>query len=133
VEFDTLRQGASGVGAFAEADAVFSDDDRRAARRNADFIRSSLWDAEHAVLHSRWRDGDRDKVVMGVCGPVDAAARAMPRPRNGALAHVCIGTACQPPVDDPAALQALLADKFPTGSPLHYPMAAFRVRKRCRT
>ncbi len=53
------------LGAFAEAGAVLSDDTyRQAARRNADFIRSALWDAEPRMLHSRWRDGDRDDVQL---------------------------------------------------------------------
>ncbi len=53
------------LGAFAEAGVVFSDDTyRQAARRNAVFIRSHLWEAERKVLHSRWRDGERDDVQL---------------------------------------------------------------------
>jgi uncharacterized protein YyaL (SSP411 family) len=62
----------------------------------------SLLDAAHAAYQPF-------KIVMGVCGPVEASARAMPCPPGGAIAHVCVGTACQPPVGDPVALRAMLS------------------------
>jgi hypothetical protein len=47
------------------------------------------------------------KVVLGTAGEVDAFTRTLPaggRP----VAHVCTGTACQPPTDDPEEIRRLL-------------------------
>jgi hypothetical protein len=47
------------------------------------------------------------KVVLGQRGPVDPFARTLPA-RGEAVAYVCTGQACQPPVTDPESLQRLL-------------------------
>jgi uncharacterized protein YyaL (SSP411 family) len=57
----------------------------------------ALIQAAHSVYQSR-------KVVMGTRGPVDPFARGLKPADGGATAHVCSGTSCQPPTQDPAAL-----------------------------
>jgi uncharacterized protein YyaL (SSP411 family) len=48
-----------------------------------------------------------DKVVLGNTGAVEEFARTLPA-KDGAVAYVCTGTACQPPTGDPAKLKGLL-------------------------
>jgi len=48
-----------------------------------------------------------NKVILGNHGPVEAFAKTLPE-KDGPLAYVCTGTACQPPTENPAELKALL-------------------------
>jgi uncharacterized protein len=55
------------LGAFARAYAVLGDEIyRSAAENNLAFIQSRLWEpvSQSAVLHHRWRDGERDNVQL---------------------------------------------------------------------
>ncbi|MBU6410045.1 MAG: hypothetical protein KGR98_06635, partial [Verrucomicrobia bacterium] len=49
-----------------------------------------------------------NKVVLGNAGAVEPFARTLPA-RGAALAYLCSGNACQPPVSEPDGLAALLA------------------------
>jgi len=53
-----------------------------------------------------------NKVVLGNAGAVEAFAKTLPV-KNGPLAYLCTGTACQPPTSDPAKLKAMLTAKTP--------------------
>jgi uncharacterized protein YyaL (SSP411 family) len=48
-----------------------------------------------------------NKVVLGNQGPVEHFAKTLPA-RDGPVAYVCTGTACQPPTSDPAKLRDML-------------------------
>jgi len=61
----------------------------------------ALLRAAHAVYQP-------DRVVLGNLGAVEEFARTLPA-RDGAVAYVCAGTACQPPTAEPARLEALLS------------------------
>jgi uncharacterized protein YyaL (SSP411 family) len=53
------------LGAMARAAAVLDKESyRAAARMNAAFLRSKLWDAPKRTLYHRWREGERDKVEL---------------------------------------------------------------------
>jgi uncharacterized protein YyaL (SSP411 family) len=53
------------LGAVARAYAVLGDEPyRMAAEKNLAFIRAKLWDAKTQTLYSRWRDGERDSVLL---------------------------------------------------------------------
>jgi uncharacterized protein YyaL (SSP411 family) len=57
------------------------------------------------AVHSVYRP---NKLVLGNSGPVEAFAKRMPA-KNGAVAYICIGTACQAPTNDPKRIKALLS------------------------
>jgi uncharacterized protein YyaL (SSP411 family) len=48
-----------------------------------------------------------NKVVLGTIGPVEPFAKTLPA-KDGPVAYVCTGTACQPPTKDQALLQKSL-------------------------
>lgn len=48
-----------------------------------------------------------NKVVLGNTGAVEEFARTLPA-KDGPVVYLCTGQACQPPTDDPAAVQRLL-------------------------
>ena len=48
------------------------------------------------------------RVILGTSAPVEEFARTLARPGEPAMAYLCAGTACQPPVDNARALEALL-------------------------
>ena len=53
------------LASLARAAVVLQDEGAaRDARRNADFIRARLWDAEKRRLYHRWREGERDQVQL---------------------------------------------------------------------
>lgn len=53
------------LGAFARAYAILGTPDyRTAAERNANFIRSQLWDSASGTLYHRWRNSQRDDVQL---------------------------------------------------------------------
>jgi len=56
--------------------------------------------------HSVYRPG---KVVLGNRGAVEDFARSLPA-REGAVAYLCTGIACQPPTNDTEKLRAMLRD-----------------------
>jgi uncharacterized protein YyaL (SSP411 family) len=61
---------------------------------------NDLLQAAHSVYQP-------NKIVLGNVGAVEPFAKTM-QARNEATAFVCTGTACQPPVTDPASLQNAL-------------------------
>ena len=53
------------LGAMARASIVLNDETyRKAAEKNAAFIKAKLWDAKSKTLYHRWRDGERDSVQL---------------------------------------------------------------------
>jgi uncharacterized protein YyaL (SSP411 family) len=67
-----------------------------------------------ALIAAAHRPYQPDKVVLGTAGPVEPFARALARRDGQATAYVCTGTACQPPITEPAALTRLLeTDRVP--------------------
>jgi len=53
------------LGAMARAYVILSDDKyRAAAEKNLAFIQAKLWDANTKTLYHRWRDGERDQVLL---------------------------------------------------------------------
>ncbi len=56
------------------------------------------------AIHSVYQP---NKVVLGTVGAVEEFARSLPA-KNGVLAYVCTGKACQPPTRDKAELKKLL-------------------------
>ena len=56
------------------------------------------------AVHSVYRP---NKVVLGNTGAVEAFARTLPA-KDGPVAYLCTGQACQPPTQDAAKLSALL-------------------------
>jgi uncharacterized protein len=53
------------LGAMARAYAVLGDQTYLdAARKNLEFLREKLWDAQTKTLYHRWRDGERDSVQL---------------------------------------------------------------------
>ena len=53
------------LGAMARAGRILGDAPAlTAAKRNFDFIRSTMWEPGTKILHHRWRDGERDQAVL---------------------------------------------------------------------
>jgi hypothetical protein len=61
----------------------------------------------HELLGAAHSVYQPNKVVLGNTGPVEAFAQTLPA-KDGPVAYVCTGRACQPPTSDPARLAALL-------------------------
>ena len=59
------------------------------------------------LLHAAHSVYQPDKVVLGNSGAVEEFARTLPA-RDGAVAYLCTGTACQPPTNRPEELRRLL-------------------------
>ncbi len=59
------------------------------------------------LIHAAHSVYQPNKVVLGNAGPVESFARILPD-RDGPVAYVCTGTACQSPTNDPARLRELL-------------------------
>ena len=57
-----------------------------------------------SAVHSVYQPG---KVVLGNTGAVEEFARSLPA-KDGAVAYLCTGTACQPPTSDAAQLTEML-------------------------
>ena len=57
-----------------------------------------------SAVHSAYQPG---KVVLGNTGAVEEFARSLPA-KDGAVAYLCTGTACQPPTSDAAQLKEML-------------------------
>jgi len=70
--------------------------------------------AARALIHAAHSVYQPNQIVLGNLGPVEPFARTLPAP-DGPLAYACTGTACRPPVADPAALAAELVDARPPG------------------
>jgi uncharacterized protein YyaL (SSP411 family) len=62
-----------------------------------------LLQATHAVYQP-------NKVVLGNIGPVEEFARTLPA-KDGATVYLCVGTACQPPTNDPERVKELLRER----------------------
>jgi uncharacterized protein len=62
------------------------------------------------AIHSQYQP---NKVVLGTGGPVEEFSRTLADQKHPAV-YFCTGTACQPPTDDPEAIQAALSVKTPS-------------------
>jgi uncharacterized protein YyaL (SSP411 family) len=59
------------------------------------------------LLHAAHSVYQPNKVILGNSGAVEEFARTLPA-RDGAVAYLCTGTACQPPTNQPEDLRRLL-------------------------
>ncbi len=97
-----LQQAPQAVPCLLQALDFWLDEPRRAvlAGDPASPKARTLLRAAHSVYQP-------NKLVFGNTGAVDPFAKTLPA-TGGPLVYVCTGTACQPPVSDPAKVRALL-------------------------
>jgi uncharacterized protein YyaL (SSP411 family) len=60
-----------------------------------------------ALLHAAHSVYQPGKVVLGTIGAVEPFAKTLPA-KEGAVVHLCTGTACQPPTKDVTQLKQML-------------------------
>jgi len=63
--------------------------------------------ATRKLLHAAHSVYQPGKVVLGTAGAVEPFAKTLPE-KNGSVAYLCTGTACQPPTQETAALREML-------------------------
>jgi uncharacterized protein YyaL (SSP411 family) len=65
------------------------------------------WPKTRELLHAAHSVYQPNKVVLGNAGAVEPFAKTLPA-KDGPLAYLCTGKACQPPTSEPAKLRNLL-------------------------
>jgi uncharacterized protein YyaL (SSP411 family) len=61
------------------------------------------------LLQAAHRVFQRNRVILGTNGPVEAFAKTLPLKDDQLTAYLCTGNACQPPTHDPDKVKQLLA------------------------